>query len=80
MPASKLTPEVIRAAARKEAEKGISIQAEEFRTFACMGSFDEKDAYKTMNWAYEKRQLGVVREMVRKGQSATIFTEIQNVG
>lgn len=67
-PASSLTPQVIRAAARKEAEKGIATQGEEFRSFCGIGAFDDGDAYKTMNWQYERRQLQVVREMVRKGE------------
>lgn len=33
-----------------------------------MGAFADEDAYKTMEWGYEKRQLGIVREMVRKGE------------
>lgn len=68
LPAASLTPQVIRAAARQEAEKGIRVQGEEFRSFAGMGAFADKDAYKTMEWGYEKRQLGIVREMVRKGE------------
>ncbi|KAM0792214.1 hypothetical protein ACM66B_004910 [Microbotryomycetes sp. NB124-2] len=70
-PASQLKPEAIRAAARQEALKGIELQGKEFRSFACIGAFDDKDAYKTLDWKYEKRQLGVVREMVRKNLIAT---------
>ncbi|KAK4053726.1 isoleucine-tRNA ligase [Microbotryomycetes sp. JL201] len=66
-PASQLGPETIRAAARQEALRGIESQGKEFRSFACMGAFDDKDAYKTLDWQYEKRQLGVVRDMVSKG-------------
>lgn len=75
-PASSLTPQAIRAAARKEAEKGIEVQGEEFRSFCGIGAFDDKDAYKTMNWQYERRQLQVVREMVRKGNEEVAKTEL----
>ncbi|GAA5822946.1 hypothetical protein JCM5353_007907 [Sporobolomyces roseus] len=64
-PASSLTPQEIRSAARKEAEKGIELQKGEFKSFAVMGDWD--NPYKTMDWSYERRQLEVVRDMVRKG-------------
>lgn len=64
-PASELTPQQIRRAARKEAEKGIATQTGEFKSFAVMGEWDEP--YRTMDWSYEKRQLEVVRDMVKKG-------------
>ncbi|GAA5989113.1 hypothetical protein JCM10908_001163 [Rhodotorula pacifica] len=64
-PASALSPQQIRRAARKEAEKGIRIQTGEFKTFAVMGEWDKP--YRTMDWSYEKRQLEVVRDMVKKG-------------
>jgi isoleucyl-tRNA synthetase len=68
-PASALTPQEIRSAARKEAEKGIELQTGEFKSFAVMG--DWENPYRTMDWSYEKRQLGVVKDMVGKG---TVFT------
>ncbi|GAA5862969.1 hypothetical protein JCM3774_006704 [Rhodotorula dairenensis] len=64
-PASSLSPQQIRRAARREAEKGIKVQTGEFKTFAVMG--DWKNPYRTMDWSYEKRQLEVVRDMVKKG-------------
>ncbi|GAA5903873.1 isoleucine--tRNA ligase ISM1 [Sporobolomyces salmoneus] len=64
-PASSLTAQEIRSAARKEAEKGIELQKGEFKSFAVMGDWD--NPYKTMDWSYEKRQLGVVKDMVGKG-------------
>jgi isoleucyl-tRNA synthetase len=67
-PASALTPPEIRSAARKEAEKGIELQTGEFTSFAVMG--DWENPYRTMDWSYEKRQLGVVKDMVGKG---TVF-------
>jgi isoleucyl-tRNA synthetase len=60
-----LTPQEIRSAARKEAEKGVEVQTEEFKSFAVMGDFAKP--YRTMDWSYEKRQLEVVRDMVGKG-------------
>ncbi|CEQ39985.1 SPOSA6832_01558, partial [Sporobolomyces salmonicolor] len=68
-PASTLTPQQIRAAARKEAKKGIEVQKEEFKSFAVMG--DWARPYKTMEWGYERRQLEVVKEMVRQGLIVT---------
>lgn len=67
LPASSLTPQLIRKAARAEASKGVAIQEEEFRMFGGLGAFGTGEGYKTMDWCYEKRELGVVREMVRKG-------------
>ncbi|KAK4058872.1 isoleucine-tRNA ligase [Microbotryomycetes sp. JL221] len=66
-PASQLSPQTIRQAARQEALRGIQTQGKEFRSFACIGAFEDKDAYKTMDWSYERRQLGVVKQMVQKG-------------
>ncbi|GAA5931611.1 isoleucine--tRNA ligase ISM1 [Sporobolomyces koalae] len=64
-PASALTAQQIRAAARKEAEKGIELQKGEFKSFAVMGDWNNE--YRTMDWKYEKRQLEVVRDMVHRG-------------
>lgn len=72
-PAGTLTPQMIRAAARKEAQKGVAVQSAEFREFGGMGAFGDVEGYYTMEWGYEKRQLGVVREMVRKGKSSSIL-------
>ncbi|GAA5868985.1 hypothetical protein JCM8547_003242 [Rhodosporidiobolus lusitaniae] len=68
-PASSLTPQEIRAAARKEAEKGVELQTGEFKSLAVMGDF--ANPYRTMDWSYEKRQLEVVRDMVGKGLIVT---------
>ncbi|GAA6059397.1 hypothetical protein JCM10212_003629 [Sporobolomyces blumeae] len=68
-PASSLLPQEIRAAARREAEKGIELQTGEFKSFAVMGEWEKP--YKTMDWSYEKRQLQVVRDMVGKGLIVT---------
>ncbi|GAA5908415.1 hypothetical protein JCM6882_007930 [Rhodosporidiobolus microsporus] len=68
-PASSLTPQEIRAAARAEAEKGVKVQEEEFRSFAVLG--DWARPYRTMDWEYERRQLEVVRDMVGKGLIVT---------
>lgn len=71
-PASSLSPQEIRAAARAEAEKGIEIQSGEFKTFGVMG--DWENPYRTMDWRYERRQLEVVRDMVDKGASTLAFS------
>ncbi|GEM11661.1 isoleucyl-tRNA synthetase [Rhodotorula toruloides] len=68
-PPSSLTPSQIRSAARAEAEKGIEIQKEEFRSFAVMGDWERP--YRTMDWEFEKRQLRVVRDMVGRGLVVT---------
>ncbi|BGP46250.1 isoleucine-tRNA ligase [Rhodotorula kratochvilovae] len=68
-PASSLSAQEIRAAARTEAEKGIEIQSAEFRSFGVMGDWDRP--YRTMDWKYERRQLEVVRDMVGKGLIVT---------
>lgn len=70
LPAASLSPQKIRAAARQEAEKGIEVQGREFREFGGMGAFGPGEAYQTMDWTYEKRQLQVVSEMVAKGASS----------
>lgn len=44
------------------------MQSSEFREFGGLGAFEKGQGYRTMDWSYEKRQLGVVREMVRKGE------------
>ncbi|SGY40964.1 BQ5605_C003g02452 [Microbotryum silenes-dioicae] len=63
-PASSLTSQQIRSAARKEALAGVELQTNEFKTLGVMADWEGK--YETLRWGYEKRQLGVVREMVRK--------------
>ncbi|BGP06220.1 isoleucine-tRNA ligase [Rhodotorula toruloides] len=68
-PHSSLTPSQIRSAARAEAEKGIEIQKEEFRSFAVMGDWERP--YRTMDWEFERRQLRVVRDMVGRGLIVT---------
>lgn len=65
-PAAALSPQQIRAAARHEAEQGIELQKREFQSFAVVG--DWANEYRTMDWKYEKRQLGVVKDMVSKGE------------
>ncbi|KAH8429070.1 isoleucine--tRNA ligase ISM1 [Aspergillus melleus] len=56
---------VIRKAARKLAGKAVKDQMKGFRGFAVMG--DWENHWKTMDKAFEKRQLGIFREMVEKG-------------
>ncbi|KAM0753694.1 isoleucyl-tRNA synthetase [Meredithblackwellia eburnea MCA 4105] len=65
-PASSLSPQEIRAAARQEALKGIDLQGTEFREFGGMGAFRPGEAYQTLDWSYEKRQLHVFKDMVAR--------------
>lgn len=55
----------IRSAARKLASETIAMQKESFRQWGVMGEWD--NPYTTMDDDFEIRQLGVFREMVRKG-------------
>lgn len=55
----------IRRAARKLAEKTVRKQIAGFREFGVMA--DWENHWKTMDRGFEKRQLGVFREMVDKG-------------
>lgn len=55
----------LRKAARQLAEDTVSAQMKEFRGWAVMA--DWENAWKTMDKSFEKKQLGVFREMVDKG-------------
>ncbi|PYI05636.1 isoleucyl-tRNA synthetase [Aspergillus sclerotiicarbonarius CBS 121057] len=56
---------LVRKAARKLAERTVKAQMKGFRSFAVMA--DWENHWKTLDKAFEKRQLGVFREMVDKG-------------
>ncbi|KAL2864341.1 isoleucine--tRNA ligase ISM1 [Aspergillus lucknowensis] len=58
-------PAVIRKVARDLAERTVKEQMKGFRRFAVMA--DWENHWKTMDKDFEKRQLGVFREMVEKG-------------
>ncbi|PLB37568.1 isoleucine--tRNA ligase ISM1 [Aspergillus candidus] len=60
-----VTAAVIRKAARKLAGRTVKDQMKAFRGFAVMG--DWENHWKTMDKGFEKRQLGVFREMVENG-------------
>ncbi|KAK5676575.1 isoleucine-tRNA ligase [Elasticomyces elasticus] len=60
-----LTSAEIRRRARKLATDTIEVQKQSFREWGVMGEWDEP--YKTMDKDFEVRQLGVFREMVKKG-------------
>jgi isoleucyl-tRNA synthetase len=60
-----LSPIAVRKAARKLAEKTIEEQKAGFKEWAVMGDWD--NAYKTMDPAFELRQLNVFKAMVEKG-------------
>lgn len=63
---SQMTAPEIRAVARKLASETIETQKKSFREWGVMGEWDEP--YKTMDKDFEMRQLGVFRDMVRKGE------------
>lgn len=56
---------VIRKAARELAERTVGEQMREFRGYGVMADWENR--WKTMDKEFEKRQLGVFREMVDKG-------------
>jgi len=58
----------VRRRARDLATETIDKQRESFRSWGVMGEWDEP--YRTMDQEFEIRQLGVFREMVRKGMYA----------
>ena len=60
-----LSAAAIRKAARKLAERTIREQMKGFRSYGVMADWDNR--WKTMDKDFEKRQLGVFREMVEKG-------------
>ena len=60
-----IPPVEIRQTASSLAGKTIGEQRAEFRSWGVMGEWDEP--YRTMDKAFEIRQLGVFREMVKKG-------------
>ncbi|KAF2173338.1 hypothetical protein M409DRAFT_17278 [Zasmidium cellare ATCC 36951] len=62
---SQMTASEIRAVARKLASETVETQKKSFREWAVMGEWDAP--YRTMDKEFEMRQLGVFREMVRKG-------------
>ena len=64
---SQMTSSEIRAAARKLASETVEVQKKSFREWGVMGEWDAP--YKTMDKDFEMRQLGVFREMVRKGET-----------
>ncbi|KJX93024.1 isoleucyl-trna synthetase like protein [Zymoseptoria brevis] len=62
---SKMSASEIRTAARKLASETIETQKKSFQDWGVMGEWNRP--YTTMSAEFEARQLGVFREMVRKG-------------
>ncbi|GAB1309998.1 isoleucine-tRNA ligase [Madurella fahalii] len=60
-----MSPGAIRKAARKLASKTVKEQMKSFRTYAVMGDWEA--AWKTMDMAYEIRQLRLFQKMTRRG-------------
>ncbi|KAI6006964.1 tRNA synthetases class I-domain-containing protein [Pisolithus albus] len=62
-----LAPDTIRSAARKTAEREMSTQQEEFKQFGIMADWSPESTYRTLDHAYEIRQLRVFQQMVSRG-------------
>jgi len=65
--APSMSPLKIRRKASQLAGRTIEEQKKEFRSWGVMGEWD--NPYKTMDRDFEIRQLGVFREMVKKGKT-----------
>jgi isoleucyl-tRNA synthetase len=65
--APSMSPIKIRRKASQLAGRTIEEQKKEFRSWGVMGEWD--NPYKTMDRDFEIRQLGVFREMVKKGKA-----------
>lgn len=62
-----LAPDTIRNAARATAEREMLTQQEEFKQFGIMAEWSPGSTYRTLDHAYEMRQLRVFQQMVSKG-------------
>ncbi|KAI6045227.1 tRNA synthetases class I-domain-containing protein [Pisolithus marmoratus] len=62
-----LAPDTIRSAARETAEREMLTQQEEFKQFGIMADWSSESTYRTLDHAYEIRQLRVFQQMVSKG-------------
>ncbi|KII91192.1 hypothetical protein PLICRDRAFT_37894 [Plicaturopsis crispa FD-325 SS-3] len=62
-----LPPSTIRAAAKATAEREIAIQRDEFRRLGIMADWSQGSTYRTLDRAYEIRQLRVFQKMVERG-------------
>jgi isoleucyl-tRNA synthetase len=67
--APSMSPIKIRRKASQLAGRTIEEQKKEFKSWGVMGEWD--NPYKTMDRDFEIRQLGVFREMVKKGKTAS---------
>ncbi|KZV99615.1 isoleucyl-tRNA synthetase [Exidia glandulosa HHB12029] len=65
--AHELEPHVIRAEARKVALREVTSQRNEMRQFGLMANWSDETTYRTMDHAYEIRQLRAFQEMVKCG-------------
>lgn len=65
--APNMSPLKIRRTANQLAARTVEEQKKEFRSWGVMGEWD--NPYKTMDLDFEIRQLGVFREMVKKGKT-----------
>ncbi|KAG6331358.1 hypothetical protein ID866_7732 [Astraeus odoratus] len=61
-----LSPHTIRSAAKETAGREMSKQREEFKEFGIMADWSRESTYRTLDHAYEMRQLRVFQQMVSK--------------
>lgn len=62
-----LEPVAVRAAAKQTAEEAIQTQREEMMQFGLVGDWSKEGTYRTMDPAFETRQLKIFQSMVNKG-------------
>ncbi|EJD54726.1 isoleucyl-tRNA synthetase [Auricularia subglabra TFB-10046 SS5] len=65
--AHELEPHVIRDAARKVALREVDNQREQMKVFGLLGNWSDGTTYRTIEHAYEIRQLRTFQAMVKKG-------------
>ena len=75
--ANQMTASEIRQAAAKLASTTIEAQKKSFKGWGVMGEWDAP--YTTMSKDFEIRQLGVFREMVRKGKVRMLSTSLEGM-
>ncbi|KAG9052648.1 isoleucine-tRNA ligase [Serendipita sp. 407] len=62
-----LPPATLRAAAKQTAEEAISTQRKEMDQFGLVGNWKHEGTYRTMDPAFESRQLRIFQKMVKGG-------------
>lgn len=62
-----LPPTVVRSAAKETAEAALAVQRDEMMQFGLVGDWSETGTYRTMDPAFESRQLRIFQSMVKHG-------------